>query len=235
MEKAYFCLRRKTGEEETIHERVSSPKIREAVGGIARWGNPRPRMFAWTFREQGVRAPTVFDESNARWQIVGAREADRPGPRPPPRPRVLLTSSFVLGVSVLEGWRFDGFRFSPCVRPRKLRDILLGGRRTAGRLPRPPQHGKSTCARTHTNASFLPIAEWAQHAVGTNSGTFRNGKRSFRFCPGAPLELAGTGSSGRAKRPTVGDGKAAEDGEGGRPRGVREASGEAGEGPVEGA
>ena len=138
-------------------------------------------------------------------------------------------------------WRFDGSGFlRACVR--KLRDILLGGRRTAGRLQIGPDLPTwKIYLRTH--AQMHPSSFTMQSGPSTlvrcrnKFGNISKRKTSFPFPfagSGAP-RLAGTGSSGRAKRPTWGDGKAAEDGEGGRPRGFREASGEAGEGPVEGA
>ena len=78
-------------------------------------------------------------------------------------------------------WRFDGSGFlRACVR--KLRDIFAGRAAdgwTAADRPRPPQHGKSTCARTHKcihhhSQCRVGPARWC--AVGTNSGKFRNGK-----------------------------------------------------------
>ena len=139
-------------------------------------------------------------------------------------------------------WRFDGSGFlRACVR--KLRDIFAGRAAdgwTAADRPRPPQHGKSTCARTHKcihHHSTMQSGPSTLVRCRNKFGKISKRKTSFPFPfagSGAP-RLAGTGSSGRAKRPTWGDGKAAEDGEGGGPRGVREASGEAGEGPVEGA
>ena len=130
-------------------------------------------------------------------------------------------------------WRFDGSGFlRACVR--KLRDILLGGRRTAGRLQIGPDLPNMENLLAHAQClnpqCRVCTACWCAVRNGTNSGTFRNGKLVLSLTP-----PGGTGSSGRAKRPTGDDGKAAEDGEGGRPRGFREASGEAGEGPVEGA
>ena len=78
-------------------------------------------------------------------------------------------------------WRFDGSGFlRACVR--KLRDISLGGRRTAGRLQIGPDlpNMENLLAHARTNASIIipqcrvGPARWC--AVGTNSGTFRNGK-----------------------------------------------------------
>ena len=81
-------------------------------------------------------------------------------------------------------WRFDGSGFlRACVR--KLRDILLGGRRTAGRLqigPDPPTW--KIYLRTHAqmHPSSFHNAEWAQHA-GALSEQIRENFETENFFP----------------------------------------------------
>ena len=81
-------------------------------------------------------------------------------------------------------WRFDGSGFlRACVR--KLRDILLGGRRTAGRLQIGPDlpNIENLLAHARTNASIIiHNAEWAQHA-GALSEQIREHFETENFFP----------------------------------------------------
>ena len=200
-------------------------------------GNPRPRMLHGLLVNEGYEPRRV---KRAMADRRGARggPSRTPATTPASCPPYLELRSRCLGS---RRWRFDGSGFlRACVR--KVRDILLGGRRTAGRLQIGPDlpNMENLLAHARTNASIIIPQCRVGPARWCAVGTFRNGKLLSLFLAGsgAPPTApggAGTGSSGRAKRPTGDDGKAAEDGEGGRPRGFREASGEAGEGPVEGA
>ena len=48
-----FVYRGRYGEKKKIHERVSSPKIREAGRGIARWGAGWPTALNTEIRDRG--------------------------------------------------------------------------------------------------------------------------------------------------------------------------------------
>ena len=149
-------------------------------------GNPRPRMLHGLLVNKGYE-PRPFSTSQTRDGRSSGR-ARRTVPDPGHHPGLVSSlprASF--SVSRFSKVALRRLRFSPCACVRKVRDILLGGRRTAGRLQIGPDlpNMENLLAHARTNASIIiHNAEWAQHswcAVRNKFGNISKRKTSFPF------------------------------------------------------